>query len=182
MLAAVAYCQDAEVCKMQKLNDRAKWVMKYAPDDALTPAEHAKLLKHDLLQHFESSPPRIKEQPVINRDERSRILRKIWTVCCFRANRQTEELAMELAAAAADRRVEHERLLRENAAKKAAHETSLAAATSMTVKKNSKNKKKRPANSIKLLETMVEAAVSVVEAAVRDSPDIPALKRLKTLL
>lgn len=177
MLAAVAFCQDDAVRKMQRLQDRAKWVHKYAPDEQLTGQEHAALLKHDLVKDFETVPPRIKAQSVVNKDKRSRILRKIWTVCCFRASSQQEDLTLAVAAAAGEMRAESERRLREAAAKKLTHQKSLAAAA-----KTSNQKRKRTDNDVKLLEAMVEAAVSVVEAAAQRTPASPALKRLKALL
>lgn len=166
MIAAVMYCQNPVIRRMQKLADRAKWLYKYAPDNRLTEKEYRTLLTNPLVKHFETLPPRVKDQTIKQHDERSRLLYKIWVESCFKADDKLEEATLCIAAAAEDQRAEHEQRLKESEEKKRAHD-------------NAMSRKRKASGAV---DDMVAAAVQVVEAAAHANPNDPRLKRLKAII
>lgn len=177
ILAAVLYCQNPDVRQMQKLVDRVKWLLKYAPDVQFTEADRNALLTHELLVHFDSTPPRVEDQTHNNGDKRTQIFRKIWAVCCFKAAEQAEETTLTVASAAADQKLEHERRLKEAAARRP------NVSTWRELMRKRKAPEDGPCNEKESdTSAMLKAAVAVVEAGAVQSPNLPVFKRLRTLL
>lgn len=169
ILAAVLYCQNSDVRQMQKLVDRVKWLLKYAPDVQFTEEDRRTLINHELLVHFESAPPRVEDQQHNNGDKRTQIFRKIWAVCCFKATDQFEEVSLTVATAAADQKLEIERRQKEAAERKQSTAASWKALM---------GQKRKAANDE---DAMLKAAVAVVEAGAAKAPNLPVFKKLKAV-
>jgi len=165
MIAAVMYCQDPVIRKLQKMSKRAEWLRRFSKPAShrLTAEEEKALLKDELVRDFESTASVSGGK---NKDERADVYFETWVRCTTRAWDRPEDTLLEVAAAAAEQFAKVQ-----DAKQKAAERNGIAAIM------HPKKRKRSPEE-----DAMVTAATDVVLAAAQEWPNDPRFAKLRAVL